>query len=73
MVHGPTVRSSVNGKYLQPHEFAVQTDGTTIETATGKPTTLTYEKMSKSKYNGVDPTVRCLCAERCRPPPATAP
>jgi len=57
MVHGPTVRSSVNGKYLQAHEVTTSPDGRSIEIATGQPTTLTYEKMSKSKYNGVDPTV----------------
>ena len=58
MVHGPTIRSSVTGKYLQPHEYStLESGGPVVELATGAPTSLSFEKMSKSKYNGVDPTV----------------
>lgn len=43
------------GKYLRPHEVSITDDGY-IEVATSKPVVATWEKMSKSKFNGVDPT-----------------
>eukprot|EP01137_Pigoraptor_chileana_P021390 Opistho-2@85008 len=54
MVHGRTFKSSVSGRYLKPHE--VDTTGAEpVETETGKAVQIVWEKMSKSKYNGVDP------------------
>lgn len=54
MVQGRTHRSSVDQRYLRPEQLAVS-DNTTVEKATGLPTLTSWEKMSKSKYNGVLP------------------
>ncbi|EGD81599.1 leucyl-tRNA synthetase [Salpingoeca rosetta] len=56
MVHGETHKSAANGKYLKPDEVERRADGTVVEVATQQPVDTTWEKMSKSKYNGVDPT-----------------
>ena len=57
MVHGRTLKSSVSGKYLQAHELKPGTIDTAVpvELATDLPVAISYEKMSKSKHNGVDP------------------
>jgi len=53
MVHGKTYKTP-EGKYLKHHE--VDTSGKVpIIKATGKPAQIFFEKMSKSKHNGVDP------------------
>ncbi|CAK7223720.1 coenzyme A transporter [Sporothrix eucalyptigena] len=57
MVHGKTLVDPETGRYLQPDEVDVTTDPSKpIIRATGQPATIAYEKMSKSKHNGVDPT-----------------
>lgn len=54
MVKGKSYRLKGSGQYLHPHE--VDTSKTPpIEIASGKPVVEEWEKMSKSKYNGVDP------------------
>lgn len=57
MVHGKTLVDPETGRYLLPHEVDVTTNPAkpTI-LATGQPAAIAYEKMSKSKHNGVDPT-----------------
>ena len=46
MVQGLTYREEVSGRYLQPEEDK-----------NGRGISVSWEKMSKSKYNGVDPEV----------------
>ncbi|VEU22978.1 DEKNAAC104101 [Brettanomyces naardenensis] len=55
MVDGKTFVDPVNGRFLKPDEYDLQSDGSAIVKATGEKATVSYEKMSKSKYNGVDP------------------
>ncbi|PRT55049.1 Leucine--tRNA ligase, mitochondrial [Wickerhamiella sorbophila] len=52
MVHGKTFINTDNGRFLMPDELG---PNNTVK-ATGKPAGITFEKMSKSKYNGVDPS-----------------
>ena len=55
MVKGMSFRSKQSGKYLKPEE--VEKDGKNyIEKKTKLPVMTKWEKMSKSKYNGVDPS-----------------
>lgn len=55
MVKGLSLQSAESGKYLRPDE--VEHDGNTpIEKETKLPVRTKWEKMSKSKYNGVDPS-----------------
>ncbi|CAK7216257.1 coenzyme A transporter [Sporothrix bragantina] len=57
MVHGKTLIDPETGSYLLPDEVDVTTDpARPLVRATGQPATIAYEKMSKSKHNGVDPT-----------------
>ncbi|KAL1896571.1 coenzyme A transporter [Sporothrix stenoceras] len=57
MVHGKTLVDPETGRYLLPNEVDVTTNPAkpTVLT-TGQPAAIVYEKMSKSKHNGVDPT-----------------
>lgn len=52
MVHGKTCTDPVSGRYLKPDEVDPATG--TIK-ASGAVPNVSFEKMSKSKYNGVDP------------------
>lgn len=55
MVHGKTFSDPETGRFLLPGELT--TDGDLIVMkSTGKAPDVTFEKMSKSKHNGVDPT-----------------
>ncbi|OLL25830.1 Leucine--tRNA ligase, mitochondrial [Neolecta irregularis DAH-3] len=58
MVRGKTYTDPDTGKFLKPEEIDI--NGPRIK-ATGKKPNISYEKMSKSKYNGVDPTA---CVEK---------
>ena len=55
MVHGKTFVNPKTGKFLKPDEYKVTETGDAIITATGEIAGISYEKMSKSKYNGADP------------------
>ncbi|KJZ80532.1 Leucine--tRNA ligase [Hirsutella minnesotensis 3608] len=56
MVHGKTYIDPDNGKFLRPDEVDFADPASPRVAATGKPATVSFEKMSKSKHNGVDPT-----------------
>ncbi|KAF3902357.1 hypothetical protein AA313_de0208349 [Arthrobotrys entomopaga] len=58
MVHGKTFKDEL-GRYLKDPEVKYLQDGNAVMAETGYPVEITYEKMSKSKHNGVDPTA-CL-------------
>ncbi|KAF1917894.1 hypothetical protein BDU57DRAFT_594144 [Ampelomyces quisqualis] len=55
MVHGETFTNPENGRFLRPDELDLATPSMPRIKATGLIPTVSYEKMSKSKYNGVDP------------------
>ncbi|KAK4946949.1 hypothetical protein LTR10_014091 [Elasticomyces elasticus] len=56
MVHGKTHSDPDTGRFLLPSELDIN-DDTVVVKATGKTPNVTFEKMSKSKHNGVDPSV----------------
>uniref|UniRef100_A0A336LSB9 leucine--tRNA ligase n=1 Tax=Culicoides sonorensis TaxID=179676 RepID=A0A336LSB9_CULSO len=57
MVMGQSYRVKGTGKYLKESEVEIidSKKGKAIEKSTGAPVILDWEKMSKSKFNGVDP------------------
>lgn len=55
MVHGKTYSDPSTGRFLKPDEVDLSTPSDPIVVATGERANVTFEKMSKSKYNGVDP------------------
>nr|WP_087067093.1 leucine--tRNA ligase [Cyanobium sp. NIES-981] len=55
MVQGITYRNPVSGRYVAPADVADPTDPR--DPISGEVLDTFYEKMSKSKYNGVDPAV----------------
>lgn len=62
MVHGKTFRNSQTGRYIHPSKATqIQSDPTSppqyVEVGTNQRLEVTWEKMSKSKYNGIDPQV----------------
>ena len=54
MVKGRSYRLKSSTKYLKPYDV-YEEEGKYFQTGTGAPVVTTWEKMSKSKYNGVDP------------------
>jgi leucyl-tRNA synthetase len=54
MVHGKTFTDPENGRFLKPDEVDT-TSGTPLIISSGLTPNVSFEKMSKSKYNGVDP------------------
>ncbi|PAV63734.1 hypothetical protein WR25_11566 [Diploscapter pachys] len=54
IVRGQTFLDGQTGKYLKPSEV-IQNEKGDFTTTDGKPVDVEYEKMSKSKNNGVDP------------------
>lgn len=59
MVHGKTFSDPVTGRFLRPEEVDGSDTLEPLIKATGMSPTITWEKMSKSKYNGVDP-LECI-------------
>ena len=55
MVKGQSYRVKGSGEYLQRSEVDLE-GKTPVEASTGRPLVVEWEKMSKSKYNGVDPS-----------------
>ncbi|KAJ2723892.1 Leucyl-tRNA synthetase, mitochondrial [Coemansia sp. Benny D115] len=55
MVHGLTYKDPESGRFLKPDEVDLSGPKPIVR-ATGCEPLASYEKMSKSKYNGVDPT-----------------
>lgn len=57
MVKGKSYRVKETGQYLKENEVEVidAKKGKAVEKSTGKAVTVLWEKMSKSKFNGVDP------------------
>ncbi|KAK6344247.1 Leucyl-tRNA synthetase, mitochondrial [Orbilia brochopaga] len=60
MVHGRTYTDPSTGRFLKPDEVQAWGPRALIK-GTNTECTVTFEKMSKSKYNGVDPT---LCIQK---------
>ena len=56
MVHGKTFSDPDTGRFLLPDEIDVAGEYGVIK-STGKLSNVTWEKMSKSKHNGVDPSI----------------
>lgn len=56
MVHGKTYSDPETGRFLKPGEADLSNPSAPKVVATGQIANITYEKMSKSKHNGVDPT-----------------
>ena len=55
MVHGETFTDPENGRFLRPDEVDLTNPSKPIIKASGVTPNVSFEKMSKSKYNGVDP------------------
>ncbi|KAF4632715.1 hypothetical protein G7Y89_g5410 [Cudoniella acicularis] len=55
MVHGKTYSDPDTGRFLKPGEVDLKEPLRPIVISSGKVPKITFEKMSKSKYNGVDP------------------
>lgn len=60
MVHGKTYLDPDNGRFLKPDEVDLSNPSDPKLVASGGTPVVTYEKMSKSKHNGVDPTTFIL-------------
>jgi leucyl-tRNA synthetase len=56
MVHGKTFTDSSSGRFLKPEEVDLTDPSNPVTIASGAKPNVSYEKMSKSKYNGVDPS-----------------
>ncbi|KAI1643156.1 leucyl-tRNA synthetase [Daldinia loculata] len=56
MVHGKTYTDPDSGRFLKPDEVDLSNPSQPKVVASGKTATVSFEKMSKSKHNGVDPT-----------------
>ncbi|QPC73807.1 hypothetical protein HYE68_004559 [Fusarium pseudograminearum] len=56
MVHGKTYIDPDSGRFLKPDEVDLADPNKPKVVVSGKSANIAYEKMSKSKYNGVDPS-----------------
>ncbi|CAG7930772.1 unnamed protein product [Penicillium olsonii] len=57
MVHGKTFTEPSTGRFLLPEEVDLTRPDKPLIKGTQVTPTISFEKMSKSKYNGVDPTL----------------
>ncbi|CAG8433170.1 9571_t:CDS:10 [Diversispora eburnea] len=57
MVHGKTFKDPITKRFLKPEEVDLTNPNNPIQISSGLTSLVSYEKMSKSKYNGVDPEV----------------
>ncbi|EON61582.1 leucyl-tRNA synthetase [Coniosporium apollinis CBS 100218] len=55
MVHGRTYTDPATGRFLKPEEVDLSEPASPKIKATGEKPNVSFEKMSKSKHNGVDP------------------
>lgn len=55
MVHGKTYSDPATGRFMRPEEVDLGDPSAPVIKGTDITPTVSYEKMSKSKYNGVDP------------------
>lgn len=55
MVHGKTYSDPTTGRFLKPEEVDLTNPRSPTIRNTGEPAAVSWEKMSKSKHNGVDP------------------
>jgi len=55
MVHGKTYSDPTTGRFLKPDEVDLSDRSRPTVRKTGEPASVSWEKMSKSKHNGVDP------------------
>lgn len=55
MVHGETFTDPNTGRFLRPDEVDLQNPAKPVIKSSGATPSISFEKMSKSKYNGVDP------------------
>ena len=55
MVHGKTYSDPTTGRFLKPEEVDVSDRSSPKIIVNGQTPNISWEKMSKSKYNGVDP------------------
>lgn len=56
MVHGKTFIDPSNSRFLRPEEVDLRDSARPRVLASGEFAAISFEKMSKSKFNGVDPT-----------------
>ncbi|KAJ1561468.1 Leucyl-tRNA synthetase, mitochondrial [Cladochytrium tenue] len=56
MVQGRTFRCPDTKRYLRPEELDFSKEASPIVKTSGKPAEVSFEKMSKSKFNGVEPS-----------------
>ncbi|PGH10747.1 leucine-tRNA ligase [Polytolypa hystricis UAMH7299] len=61
MVHGRTYSDPATGRFLHPSQVDLSTPNSPLIKGTQITPNISFEKMSKSKYNGVDPTT-CINA-----------
>ena len=57
MVHGKTYSDPSSGRFLRLSELDLSVSSNPIVLSTGERANVSFEKMSKSKYNGVDPMI----------------
>lgn len=55
MVQGKTFNDPHTGRFLKPHEVDLSDPSNPKVVSTGETPAISYQKMSKSKYNGADP------------------